>query len=34
MIIILAGYQKEMTAFLQTNSGLSSRFPNVFNFAD
>jgi SpoVK/Ycf46/Vps4 family AAA+-type ATPase len=34
MVIILAGYQKEMTAFLSTNSGLSSRFPNVFSFVD
>jgi SpoVK/Ycf46/Vps4 family AAA+-type ATPase len=34
LVLILAGYQKEMTTFLATNSGLSSRFPNVFNFAD
>ena len=34
LILILAGYQKEMTTFLQTNSGLTSRFPNVFSFAD
>ena len=33
-MIILAGYNKEMAAFLSTNSGLASRFPNVFNFAD
>lgn len=34
LIIILAGYTKEMTTFISTNSGLTSRFPNVFNFAD
>jgi len=34
LVIILAGYQKEMTTFLSTNSGLTSRFPNVFAFAD
>lgn len=34
LVIILAGYNKEMSTFLSTNSGLSSRFPNVFNFAD
>jgi len=34
LVLILAGYQKEMTTFISTNSGLSSRFPNVFNFAD
>jgi len=33
-VLILAGYNKEMQTFLSTNSGLSSRFPNVFNFAD
>ena len=34
LVIILAGYQKEMTTFLNSNSGLSSRFPNTFQFAD
>merc|ERR1719359_2542109 len=34
LVVILAGYNKEMAAFLSTNSGLASRFPNVFNFAD
>ena len=33
-VIILAGYHKEMTTFLNTNPGLPSRFPNTFNFAD
>jgi len=34
VVIILAGYNKEMATFLSTNSGLTSRFPNVFSFAD
>jgi SpoVK/Ycf46/Vps4 family AAA+-type ATPase len=34
LVIILAGYNKEMASFVASNSGLSSRFPNVFNFAD
>jgi SpoVK/Ycf46/Vps4 family AAA+-type ATPase len=34
LVIILAGYTKEMTTFVASNSGLTSRFPNVFNFAD
>ena len=34
LVVILAGYTKEMTTFMTTNSGLASRFPNVFNFAD
>jgi hypothetical protein len=34
VVIILAGYSKEMATFLSTNSGLTSRFPNVFAFAD
>ena len=33
-VVIMAGYNKEMQTFLSTNSGLASRFPNVFNFAD
>ena len=34
MVIILAGYNKEMASFISSNSGLASRFPNTFNFAD
>lgn len=34
LIVILAGYSKEMEAFLQSNSGLKSRFPNILNFVD
>lgn len=34
LILILAGYQKEMENFLQTNPGLRSRFPIHIDFAD
>ena len=34
LIVILAGYSKEMEEFLQSNSGLRSRFPNILNFED
>ncbi len=34
LIVILAGYSKEMAEFLTSNSGLKSRFPNVINFPD
>lgn len=34
LVVILAGYSKEMTEFLDTNSGLLSRFPNIIEFAD
>ena len=34
IVIILAGYTKEMAEFLQMNSGLKSRIPNVFEFED
>ncbi|MDR2474237.1 MAG: AAA family ATPase, partial [Bacteroidales bacterium] len=34
MIVILAGYPAEMELLMNSNSGLRSRFPNVFNFAD
>ncbi|MBD8070714.1 AAA family ATPase [Bacillus sp. PS06] len=34
VIVILAGYEKEMKEFLKTNSGLKSRFPININFAD
>lgn len=33
-ILILAGYQKEMEGFLQTNPGLRSRFPIHVDFPD
>lgn len=33
-ILILAGYQQEMEAFLQTNPGLRSRLPIHIHFAD
>ena len=34
LVVILAGYSKEMTEFLDLNSGLLSRFPNVIEFED
>jgi SpoVK/Ycf46/Vps4 family AAA+-type ATPase len=34
IIVILAGYDKEMGEFLDTNSGLKSRFPLKINFSD
>lgn len=34
LILILAGYQKEMDFFLQTNPGLRSRFPIHIDFPD
>lgn len=34
MVFILAGYTKEMTEFLTSNSGLKSRFPNIIEFPD
>ena len=34
LIIILAGYKKEMEVFMESNSGLKSRFPNIINFPD
>ncbi len=34
VIVILAGYTKEMTDFLQANSGLKSRFPHSIEFPD
>ncbi len=34
LVVILAGYSKEMDEFLQTNSGLKSRFPNIIDFPD
>ncbi|MCR5799470.1 MAG: AAA family ATPase [Lachnospiraceae bacterium] len=34
LIVILAGYSMEMEEFLQANSGLKSRFPNIIDFPD
>ena len=34
LLVILAGYTKEMKEFLTSNSGLKSRFPNVIEFPD
>jgi SpoVK/Ycf46/Vps4 family AAA+-type ATPase len=34
LIVILAGYKKEMAGFLESNSGLKSRFPNLIDFPD
>ena len=34
LIVILAGYTREMQEFLQSNSGLQSRFPNQIEFPD
>ena len=34
IVIIFAGYTKEMEQFLKMNSGLKSRIPNVFDFED
>ena len=33
-VVILAGYQDEMQGFLEVNSGLKSRFPNIIDFED
>ena len=34
LIVILAGYTREMEVFLTANSGLQSRFPNIIEFPD
>ena len=34
LIVILAGYTKEMKDFLEANSGLKSRFANIIEFSD
>ena len=34
LVVILAGYTKEMEMFLTANSGLASRFPNKIEFPD
>jgi len=33
-VVVLAGYGKEMAGLLNTNPGLSSRFPTTFTFSD
>ncbi|SEM73276.1 AAA+-type ATPase, SpoVK/Ycf46/Vps4 family [Mesobacillus persicus] len=34
LVVILAGYSKEMETFLKANPGLKSRFPNFIHFPD
>lgn len=34
LVVIVAGYEDEMGKFLNSNSGLRSRFPNVIHFED
>lgn len=34
IVIIFSGYTEEMSEFLDMNSGLTSRIPHTFNFAD
>lgn len=34
LVVILAGYSREMEEFLTANSGLRSRFPNLIEFPD
>ncbi len=34
VIVIVAGYTREMQAFMESNPGLTSRFTNVFTFED
>ena len=34
MVVILAGYTAPMKQLLESNEGIESRFPNVFNFED
>ena len=34
VVIILAGYKREMKDFLKTNTGLESRFPLRIDFPD
>ena len=34
MVVIFAGYHKEMAEFIETNSGLKSRIPTTFDFED
>jgi SpoVK/Ycf46/Vps4 family AAA+-type ATPase len=34
LVVILAGYSRDMDDFLKTNPGLKSRFPNIIEFPD
>ena len=34
LVVILAGYEKDMEEFLSINQGLKSRFPNIIHFED
>lgn len=34
LVVILAGYSDDMAHLLQTNAGLTSRFPNIIHFPD
>ena len=34
LVIIFAGYTNDMNKFLETNDGLKSRIPNIFDFPD
>ena len=34
LVVVLAGYTKEMADFMEANSGLASRFPNHIEFPD
>ena len=34
LVVVLAGYSREMQQFLTANSGLRSRFPNIIEFPD
>lgn len=34
LVVILAGYNEDMEQFLDLNSGLRSRFPNIVSFSD
>ncbi len=34
LIVIVAGYTREMQAFMESNPGLTSRFTNIFSFED